>query len=546
MRNSYSLILMLGAVLIGSSVKAQLYIDGAGFFIQPGATVTVQGNVTNNGTLTNNGNLRVQGDFLNSNQLVSTENAAILEMYGTGNSNLNVGSALLKNLIINKTNATDVVSLTADAQVTQGFTFTQGGFITGTLANPNFILSSPTSATYSFVTGKEVIGNVRRTSWVNGSAAIFNQTNMLVTTNAGTAPTSVTVTMIPNGDPTQAEREVKRKFNFTQTSGSGFTADIRYPYATGELNNNLEGNLVPWKLVATEWNAKMSPVTRDAGQDWVNTTGIAAADFAQEWKLADPNYTMNVTAYLRGAWNSGTQLMNTGLNSGGHLQTNATSQPFNSSYFDSYAGTESVGAGFFSAHPNIVDWILIDFRKPTSGNADEATFINSFGRRAAFITSNGTIVDLDGVTPIKVPITKQGAGFLVLKHRNHLPIMSNSLPSNSNGFYTNDFSAIANIYDNPLILSDPAQALPSSTKFGMWAGNAVKDGIINPSDIAVVKSNANVLLSGYVNGDINFDGIVNPSDIAVTKQAANGAGQSHSGKGISGKNNKEPKNHVPN
>ena len=55
---------------------------------------------------------------------------------------------------------------------------------------------------------------------------------MQVTTNGGTAPTSFIVTMIPQsggGDPTQNEREVKRKFLFTQSGGSGFTADIRYP-----------------------------------------------------------------------------------------------------------------------------------------------------------------------------------------------------------------------------------------------------------------------------------------------------------------------------
>lgn len=512
MRKSYSLILIFATLFMGYSAKAQLYIDGAGFYIQNGATVTVQGNVTNNGTITNNGSLRVQGDFVNSNQLVSTDNAAVLEMYGTGNSNLNVGAALIKNLIINKASAANVVSLTADAQVTQAFTFTQGGFVTGPAANPNFILSSPTSATYSFVAGKEVIGNVRRTGWVNGAASTFNQPNMLVTTNAGTAPTSVTVTMIPNGDPTQTEREVKRKFNFSQTSGSGFTADIRYPYASTELNTNLEGNLVPWKLVSAEWNAKLSPVTRDAGQDWINTTGITAADFAQEWKLADPNYTMNVTAYLRGPWNGAN--MNTNI--GAIMQT---TQPYNVSPYN-YTGTESVA----SIPANVVDWVLIENRKPASGLPQDALVGTITGSKAGFVLNNGSIVGLDGVTPISVPITKQGNSFIVVRHRNHLGVISNSIASNVTGTFTNDFSSLSNVYKPAGAASDPLTLLSGGTKYGLWPGDVNKNGVVNSTDITAIKAAISSAASGYLLTDVNLNSGINSTDITLTKNTISLAG----------------------
>ena len=66
---------------------------------------------------------------------------------------------------------------------------------------------------------------------------------------------------------------------------------------------------MPWELISSEWNARLTPVTRDVVNHYVTTTGIPAADLALEWKLADPKYTFNVTAYLRGAWNGTT--MNT-------------------------------------------------------------------------------------------------------------------------------------------------------------------------------------------------------------------------------------------
>lgn len=539
MKKLFYLTCILPAFLLSPSAQAQLYVDGATMVIQNGALVTVQGSVTNTGTLTNDGQLKIGENFLNSGAYLSNNNTSIVEMTGALNGILDVGNADLKNLIIQKTSASALVKLASSVQASNSFTLNNGIFNTDP-SQPSFVLSSPISATYTFAAGKEVIGSVRRTGWVNGASSIFNQPNMLVTTNAGTAPTDVTVTMIPDGDPAQNEREVKRTFHFEQTGGAGFTANIRYPFASTELNTNNENNLVPWRLFNTEWNANTNAITRDAANNWVNANNISATDFLQDWKLADPNYRMNVTAYLRGSWNGSN--MNTNLNTGGLIPLN---QPYNEAAFNNYAGTEAVTAGFFTAHPNIVDWVLLDFRKPLSELPNDATFSNSIGRRAAFITSAGLLVDLDGVTPISVPITKQGNGFLVLKHRNHLPIMSNLLGSNAIGEYSNDYSVLANIYTNPVILSAPAQLLPASTLYGLWAGNAVKDGLINNSDVLVVKSNANVTLSGYVSGDVNLDGFVNSGDVLLAKFGANGAGQTHSYRSSHIQGAKEAITHVP-
>ncbi len=528
--------------------QAQLNVQsGATFYMQAGAQVTVQGDVQNAGTLNNDGSLRVQGNYTNTGTYTAVGTAGVLEMYGTGNANLAPGSSAIANLLINKTAATDVVTLTASTTVNNGFTLTNGVLTTNPAVTPAVALISPATTPYTFAAGKEVVGSVRRTGWTNGAARVFNQPNMQVTTNAGTAPTDLTVTMIPNGDPTQAEREVKRKYTFAQTGGSGFTADVRYPYLASELNTNTEANLVPWRLVASEWNARLTPVTRDAANDWVNTTGIPAADLLQEWKLADPNYTMNVTAFIRGAWNTGTQLMNT--TSGGINNILPLNQPYNDAAFDNYNGGESVPAGFFASHTNIVDWVLLDFRKPASGLPADANISSSIGRKAAFLLNNGTIVNLDGVTPVSVAINKQGAGYVVLKHRNHLGVMSNQLPSNAAGTYTNDFSSLAGYYDNPSIVSDPAQLLPASApaKYGMWAGNANKDATVNAGDVGLVKANANVTLTGYVFGDVNMDGTVNAGDVGVTKISANGTAQTHTNRiaGTVNNNNKDPKSHIP-
>lgn len=540
---SICIVVLLAA---GIQSKGQLTIQsGATFHMQTGAVVTVEGNVDNAGTLNNDGSLKVQGNYTNTGSYTGVGSAGVMEIYGTGNSNINAGASTIANLVINKTGATDIVKLLASATVSTSFTHTNGIFTTDPITNPAFALVAPATANFSFAAGKEIVGKVTRTAWTNAAARVFNQPNMQLTTNAGTAPTSVTVMMIPlsaGGDPTQSEREVKRKYSFSYSGGSGFTADVRYPYMGTELNTNVEANLVPWRLNAAEWTARLTPVTRDAVNDYVSTTGISAADLLQEWKLADPKYTFNVTALIRGAWNSGTQLMNTTINNILPL-----SQPYNDPAFNNYSGTELVGPGFFSANPNIVDWILVDFRKPTSGLPANADFSSSIGRKAAFLLNNGTVVDLDGSTPVNFDISKQGAGFVVLKHRNHLGIMSTSLPSNALGTYQNDFKTLTNIYTNPALISDPAQFLPGSvpSKYGMWAGNANKDITVNAGDVGLVKANANLTLTGYVYGDVNMDGTVNAGDVGITKVSANGTAQTHTNKTIDSQKNKEPKAHIP-
>ena len=46
--------------------------------------------------------------------------------------------------------------------------------------------------------------------------------------------------------------------------------------------------------------------------------------------------------------------------------------------------------------------------------------------RAAFIKSDGTIVDTDGTSPVQFTGLSDGDYYVVIRHRNHLAIMSAS------------------------------------------------------------------------------------------------------------------------
>jgi Dockerin type I domain len=523
---------------MGLQSQAQLTIQsGATFNMQSGALVTVQGSVDNAGSLGNEGSLKVQGNYINTGTYSAT--AGVLEMYGTGNSDMNAGSSPIANLVINKTNPTDIVKLTATAIVNNSLTHTNGVFTTDPIANPSFSITSPVTATYTFAAGKEIVGSVKRTSWTAGAARVFNQPNMLVTTNGGTTPTDFTVTMIPQsggGNPTQAEREVTRKYTFAQTGGSGFTADVRYPYITSELNTNNENNLVPWRLAAAEWNARLTPVSRDGVNDYVSTTGIPATEMTQEWKLADPNYTMNVTANLRGPWN-GVSAMNTTLFTAGIIPL---AQPYNTTPFN-YTGTEVVGA----IPANVVDWVLIEHRKPASGLPADALVATITGREAGFLLNNGTVVELDGVTPIAVPITKQGTAFITIRHRNHLGVLSNAIASNAAGTFINDYTILANSYKPVGAPSNPVVLLAGAGgKYGMWAGDANKSGVVNATDISSIKAAIAGSLTGYQFTDVNLSNSINATDVSLAKSTISLSGTG-SGTTARPNNNKTLKTNIP-
>lgn len=497
--------------LVTQLCTAQLVNNGATLTVQPGAVLFCGGNLTNGaGTITNNGRVEVQGSFVNNAVYTSATNDDSLLLTGAGTVLLTAGSSSLHYLQVNKLAPTDIVTLGSSVTILSKLDFLAGGLSTDYAANPAYVLAAPTTAVFSFSPGREIAGKVQRTGWTNGASRVFNSANMQVLTNGGTAPSDLTVLMLPQafgGDPSQAEREVKRKFTFTHSGGSGFTADIQFSYGDAELNTNAEANLVSWHLDAAEWNAKLATVARNTASNWVSSTGITTAQLAQEWKLADPNYTFTVTALLRGAWNGST--LSTSLQA-----VLPKTQPYNTTPF-LYTGNETVAA----IPANVVDWVLVELRKPVSGAPADANASTIIGRAAGFLKNDGTVVDLDGTNPLRFDISKQGPAFITVRHRNHLGVMSNAIPSNITGTFSNNFTVLANAYKNPAATSDPLVLLPASSpaRYGMWAGDANKSGTINGTDISSIKVDITNGQTGYRFTDVNLSNSINGTDVSLSK-----------------------------
>jgi len=201
--------------------------------------------------------------------------------------------------------------------------------------------------------------------------------------------------------------------------------------------------------------------------------------------------SVNLKLFLQGPFNLSN--MSTTLNSSGYLPLN---HPYSGTPWN-YTGTESVSPGFFSTHPNIVDWILIELR----------TGINSSSiveRKAGFVLSNGIITGTDGVSPLYF---NQFAGnyFIVIYHRNHIPIISSS-----SAFW--DY--VSSQYDFTDSQSK-AYGVNSMVNlgggyYGFPAGDSDGSGTVNAADRSNTWNQRN--LSGYYGTDVDLSGSVNAAD----------------------------------
>lgn len=202
---------------------------------------------------------------------------------------------------------------------------------------------------------------------------------------------------------------------------------------------------------------------------------------------------LSANVFLQGAYSSGSTMNN------GSVYVPLT-QPYNFSPFN-YAGTESV----FSMSSNIVDWVLVELRQSISPSV-------SFAKRAALLKNDGSIVDLDGSSAIQIPVATVPSGnyFLVVKHRNHIPIMS-SLPITLASGTTATYSLSAS--QSQVSGTNPLQLL-SGGMYGMIAGDTSPDGIVNASDRVAARTASG--MTGYNTADASLDGIVNSIDRVFT------------------------------
>lgn len=182
-------------------------------------------------------------------------------------------------------------------------------------------------------------------------------------------------------------------------TGSQITADVSMNFISSGTFD--ESNGISDKLLFTNIGLTWKGYT-DNGS---TSSLIAASDVVipssnSEITIAE-GVGVGATIFLEGAYNATNDNMNNSTN--GDI-------PLTSPYTEAPRTAAAVP-------PTAVDWVLVELRSGTSSS--------TLGYRSAFVNADGNIINDNGSVGIGFPAAPS-TSHIVVKHRNHLSVMSNS------------------------------------------------------------------------------------------------------------------------
>ena len=508
---------MLGVTLALSNFTfAQLFINSAQFYIQSGATVTVQGDVTSN------------VDILGTGQVI---------LQGSSNQNVNMGGATIPNLVMNNAaNAT----LTGNAQISGNLTFTAGSI---QLGNYNLAMgsaatiTSPTSSSFVVTNGtgrlvKAALGATAFTYPVGNSTTTYNP---LVISNSGTAD-SIGVRCLANvlsGGLTGTaftKEVVDASWDINEAVAGGSNLSVTANWAKTDqlagynpakpkgLSNYITSPAasVGWDLLNTQAAAEATAAgTPDSS---ITRTGITnLGTFAVGQRPVLSPLLVAPIVFLQGAYNTSTSLMTTSLATLGVIPTTEPYTGLTGYTHSGSGGGETVTSASVFTTNSIVDWVFVQIHNASTGAV--------VSTRSALLKSNGTIVETDGVTPLSMAGNAAGSYYISVRHRNHLGVRSAASQDLSAAKVTTFGYSFATGLGQALA---PAANAAMTNKYGtgittsnylLWAGDANPNKKINYAgpgndegvllNTAPLSGNkASSSSNGYYLNDFNLNGTV--------------------------------------
>ena len=499
------------------TVKAQLFIDNSILQIQAGATVTVQGDVTSN------------VDILGPGKVL---------LAGSSNQNITMNGFTIPNLEMNNTaNAT----LLSNARIGTNLNFLNGKIILGNF-NMKFasIATGTGGGTSNFIettgTGQaqlEVAADIPGGSPFTFPVGSGTDYMPLSVSNTGSAYASAIIGVQNKGvaDPNKHPRTESYLTTYWPLTKTGIT---------GGTTNAVGTYVDPTRIIGTEtdlrgiyWdgtNWSLAGGSQDAN---LNTAGANATANSGEIYAMNKFVLANMKAFLQAPYNTGTSLMDDKLrNSGAYVPGTLPASnllpltdPYRTITFStsfphvSNATVETIASSVLNdqvtASKNVVDWVFLELRNTV---APPTTVQQT---RSALLLRDGSIVDVDGVSPVYFKNVDAGTFNIAVRHRNHLGLRTNAptalalLSSPATVDLTNNANTLSNF-----------GALLTAGVYGMYAGNVnlntnIRISGASPalSDFEQLKAilGALPLISNvYSEGDVNMNRTVRISGASPT------------------------------
>ena len=323
-----------------------------------------------------------------------------------------------------------------------------------------------------------------------------------------------------------ANTSIHRYFDITPTNYENTTA--RFYYLDAELDGHAENSLIPFQDVGNNWNALTTGFS-DVSANWMDVS-LTSSNFSKitfsSDLLGENSDLFSVKVFLEGPYNSAISSMTKDLivQSKSH-PTNPfpLTQPYNI-YMQNYtvddtlwlnpsiyevpyiySGTESV-ADYSQIPSGAVDWIAFSIYNDAPSNPSASKVFEIVG----FLMNDGRIVDVEGNTP-KMSGLSPGNYYVVVHHRNHIPINSTYQMNYSNNIFSYDFTTAD---DKAYFIPSPSPQAnvyqQKEVEPGVWAmmsGDGTGNGVVDAVDANKIwiGQNGNVL-GEYLQGDFNLNG----------------------------------------
>lgn len=464
--NSYIKFLPVVLLLLNTLCFAQgITIGSSTIFSLGSSTLSLSGNWNNSGTFT-------------------PENGTVIFNGPSGNQTITKsGGETFKNLTVNKSAGN--VQLQNNITVTGTLTLTSGDVDLN-----GMVITISSTGTLSESAGNTVKGNtgyITCTKVLNAPAAV-NILGAVITSSANLGSTTVV-----RGHAAQScsgSSSILRYYDITPINNSSLNATLGFSYDESELNGLSEAGSELYSSTngGTSWTEMGGTVNTTS-----NTVTLSGISRFSRWTASSSFAPLaNIKVFLEGAYLAGS--LTTALKSLGYIPL---SQPYNTAPWN-YSGAESV----ISIPTGVVDWVLVELRTGTTAATKAAS-------RAGFLKSDGKIVDLDGSSLLRFSGVS-GNYYVVIRHRNHLAIMS-AAPITLNSSST-------------LYLFTTAQTQAYGTNslkdlgtgnFGMVSGDANKDGQITSTDFNEFNPKFKTAVTGYQTEDWNLDGQITSTDFNI-------------------------------
>ena len=194
---------------------------------------------------------------------------------------------------------------------------------------------------------------------------------------------------------------------------------------------------------------------------------------------------ISTNVILEGAYDKGSLLMNNNLQQLGLV-------PLTDPYTGRMTTTETVLQN--TGHAAIVDWVLLELHAENPVKKVVSSY-------PALLRRDGEIVANDGISPIRIAVPEETDYYIIIKHRNHLPVKSTNTVTFTQPAVTKDFEAGNNSRQKQL----------SNGSHAMYAADITGEHTIDGED-KIIWSALNGTFYQYHPADTNLDGDINGLD----------------------------------